>query len=442
MRGWPIVMTLAALASPASVVANGADIPSSIVLQGFLKQEGTRARLLVRVPLVLLQAASLPKRGPGYLDLAHVDDRLNDVAESAGRQIEIAGDGAPLIPMVRATRIALLSDRSFTTYETALASFDGAKLPVDTDLFWDQGFFDVELEYPLRAADSRLSIRSNVAPELERRVQLRLTFLPPNAPMRNYEIASGSGWIPLDPSALEAAWSSLKRGFADSFAVDRLVFLLCLIAPFRDLRSLLAVVVVMAGMQALTMTATGAHWFSEAAWLQPLADVGLALAVLLLAIGNLGAPSLRRRWFIAAVIAALGGFAIGPLFAQSWQFAGMHPVVAALSYNAGVVAGAVFILVVAQVMLRAVFAFVLGAPLGVIVLSALLAWMGWQWLFDAAHRLRQAMDAGVSSTSIVAVVRWLLPALLVGGAAYFLPRSFGGERVKTFRDALFSRRPE
>ena len=92
------------------------------------------------------------------------------------RRPQIAGDGAPLIPMVRGSRIALLSDRSFAAYETALASFGAAKLPVDTDLFWDQGFFDVELEYPLRTADTHLSIRLNVAPELERRVKLRLTY--------------------------------------------------------------------------------------------------------------------------------------------------------------------------------------------------------------------------------------------------------------------------
>jgi hypothetical protein len=437
-----IAAALALLIAPAEVAANGADIPTAIVLQGFLKQDGNRARLLVRVPLILLQAASLPKRGPGYLDLAHVDDKLNEVAQAAGRQIEIAGDGAPLIPMVRRMRISLLSDRSFGSYETALASLEGPRLPVDTDLFWDQGFFDLELEYPLRAADAKLSIRSNVAPELERRVRLRLAFLPVGAPPRTYEIASGSGWISLDPTALEAAWLSFKGGVVDSFAFDRLAFLLCLIAPFRNLRSLLAVVVVMAGMQALTLTATGAHWFVETPWLEPLADTGLAAAVLLLAIGNLSVPSLRRRWFVAALIAALSGFAIGPLFVDRWQFAGAHAVVAAVFYDAGIVFGSVAILIASLIVLRVLFAWVLGAPLGVIVLSALLGLVAWQWLFDGAHRLQRATDAGVSSASIIAVARWMLPAVLLGAAAYFLPRDFGGERVRTLRDALFPRRAE
>src|SRR5204862_2293763 len=128
---------------------------------------------------------------------------------------------------------------------------------------------------------------------------------------------------------------SFKGGFADSFALDRLAFLLCLIAPFRHLRSLLAIVVVMAGMQALTLTATGARWVVETPWLQPLADTSLAAAVLLLAVGNLSAPSLRRRWFAAPLIAALSGFAIGRLFSVRWQFAGAPEVLAAISYKPG-----------------------------------------------------------------------------------------------------------
>src|SRR5437868_7765400 len=241
-----VVMHVAALlllVAPARVFANGADLPSEIVLQGFLKPEGSRVRLLIRVPLVLLSGFALPQRGPGYLDLARISDRLNDAAQATGRQIEISDNGAPLIPMVRAARISVLSDRSFGSYAAALSSLEGPRLPVDTELFWSQGFFDAELEYPLHSADAHLSIRADVAPELLRRVKLQLTFLPAGAPPRAYEIASGSGWMPLDPTVFEAAWLSFKGGFVDSFAFDRLAFLLCLIAPFRNLRSLLAIVV-------------------------------------------------------------------------------------------------------------------------------------------------------------------------------------------------------
>ena len=104
--------------------------------------------------------------------------------------------------------------------------------------------------------------------------------------------------------------------------------------------------------------------------------------------------------------------------------------------------GAVTIMVASLIALRSLFAFVLGAPLGVMVLSSLLALIAWQWLLDGLHGLRQAADGGVSTASVAAVARWLLPALIVGGTAYFLPQRFGGERVRTFRDALIARRAE
>jgi hypothetical protein len=40
--------------------------------------------------LVLLSSFSLPKRGPGLLDLAHIDDKLNQAATAAGHQIDVA----------------------------------------------------------------------------------------------------------------------------------------------------------------------------------------------------------------------------------------------------------------------------------------------------------------------------------------------------------------
>jgi len=55
---------------------NGGDLPPQIVLRGFLKPEDGRLVLLVRIPLVLLAGFSLPKRGPGYQDLARVGVRL------------------------------------------------------------------------------------------------------------------------------------------------------------------------------------------------------------------------------------------------------------------------------------------------------------------------------------------------------------------------------
>ena len=433
------IVLCALFALPRLAIANGSDLPPEIVLQGFLQQEDARVRMLVRVPLVLLSSFSLPKRGPGYLDLARIDDALNVAAAATGRQIELREEDVALVPVVRAARVSLLSDRSFESYSTARALLGGPKLPAETDLFWNQGFFDTELEYPVKSGEPRLSIRMNVAPELERRVKLRLQWLPQDGGVRRYELSSDAAFRALDPRWHEAAGLFAQSGFAGAFALDRFVFLLCLVAPFRRYKGLLAVVLVMTGMQALTLTAGAVGAIGDIHWLPSFYATGVAVAILLLALGNLSAPSLARRWFIAAVVGALAGFESGRALSDQLQFAGTHTLTSVLSFNVGLAAGEIVLLSLAYVALRALFSRVLGPVLGVVVLSAVLGHVAWHWMMDAGHALGHAIADEPSSATFVAVARWLVPALVVGGIAFFLPPRFGGETVPTLRSALLGR---
>lgn len=438
--GWSIIL-LAALAFPRSAIANGGDLPPEIVLQGFVKPEDGRVQLLVRLPLVLLSSFSLPKRGPGYLDLERVDAKLKQAAAATGRLIELSADGAMLAPTTREVRLSLLSDRSFASYSSALAHLQGPSLPVTTDLFWNQGFFDVQLEYLLQSPRPNIGIRVNVAPELGRRIKLQLEYLPIGELARSYEILGASGWIPLHPRWYEAAWLFAKAGFVDAFAIDRWVFLLCLIAPFRKFRSLLPVVIVLAALQALTLTAAaeGALVDIDVGWLLVLSDAVLAAGIVLLAIGNLAAPSLRRRWFITAVVGALGGFGLGRLLIDAGQFAGTHTLVANISFNLGVALGEVVSLALAFFALRLLFAAVLGPLLGVIVLSAVAGHAGWHGMMDGGRELlRQLGQAGATGfwSALLVVAPWLAPALLVAVVAYFLPKRFDGVPAPTLLRAL------
>src|SRR5882672_2917576 len=56
------------------------DIPNDVTVQAFLKPEGQRLHLLVRVPLRACRDIDFPTRGPGYLDLARADASLRDAA--------------------------------------------------------------------------------------------------------------------------------------------------------------------------------------------------------------------------------------------------------------------------------------------------------------------------------------------------------------------------
>ena len=394
------------------------------------------------MPLDLLSPFRLPKRGPGYLDLAAVDEPLKQATAATGRQIELREDGVPLVPTAREARISLLSDRSFATYGAALAHLQGARLPIETNLFWNQGFFDTWLEYPVRSPSAHLSIRVNVSPELGRRLKLQLEFLPDRKPARSYVLRGASGWIALDPRWYEAAWLFARSGFVDAISLERFVFLLCLVAPFRDWRSLLALILVLSGLQALTLTATAQGAVATTRWLAELSGLGLAATVVLFAIGNLGAPNLRRRWFLGAVVGSLGGFGLGTLLADAWQFAGTQTVISLVSFNIGVVLVELASAALAFAAVRLLFARVLGPPLGVVVLSAVVGHAAWHWMIERGHQfghgLEHAAYAGLGPALMV-VALWLLPALVAGALGWFLPRRLGGEPVPSLLGALLQR---
>src|SRR5262245_26421720 len=88
-----------------STPARAHDIPDEIVLQGFIKPEGERLHFLVRVPLVMLLGMKLPKRGPGYLDLPQIDEKLLASAAATAKEIQLYENGERLTPGRTAARI-------------------------------------------------------------------------------------------------------------------------------------------------------------------------------------------------------------------------------------------------------------------------------------------------------------------------------------------------
>ena len=424
-----VALVAALLLLPRPGHTNGGDLPPQILLEGFVKPEGDHLHLVVRIPLILLQNLNLPKRGPGYLDLVRIDKWLNEAAAATGRDIELFEDHDRLVPTRSAAQISLPSDRSFDGYASAAVHIAGRRLPVSTDVFWNQGYFDAHLEYPIRSVPADFAIHMKVEPGLGQRIKLRVQYLPVSGVSRTYEIRGGSGRLSLDPRWYEAARMFVMLGFGSVFATDRLVFLLCLVAPFRQVWGLLAVVMALTGSQAMTLIASAVGTAHEVRWLPALFDTCVGAAVVLLAVDNVVAPSLHRRWFTGALVGVIGGFGLGRLFVDERQFAGAHTLVSLASFNVGVALGEAVALLLAFVALGVLFTRVLGASLGVVVLSAVLGHMGWHWMIDGVHRLGHTLSTGLSASAVASVGWWLLMGLLVGGAAWFLPTPFGGASI-------------
>src|SRR6266850_5168567 len=116
----------AALAFATATAATAHDIPADVTIQAFLKPEAGHVRLLVRVPLEALRDLTVPTRpgsNVGDVDLGRLQPLLAGAATVwIGQNIELFENDAPLAaPSLLDLRVSLPTDRSFSSYEAALA---------------------------------------------------------------------------------------------------------------------------------------------------------------------------------------------------------------------------------------------------------------------------------------------------------------------------------
>jgi hypothetical protein len=408
------------------------DIPGELVLRGFLKPEGETLHFVVRVPLALLQGIGLPKRGPGFLRLDELDDGLTRAAQAVARELTLYRDGVRLTPDRAAMRISQPSEAAFGSFEQARDHIAGPPLPVTTDVFWNQGYFDVHLKYPIppRAADFALDMRA--APGLAGSLRLVIDYLPPDGPGRTYQMHGGQGWLELDPSWYAASWTFMRLGFKHILeGIDHLLFLLCLVLPFRSgqFGALIGIVTAFTVGHSITLLAGAAGLAPAGDWFPPLIEALIAMSILYMAVENVlgawlssnGGTSLRWRWLVAAAFGLVHGFGFSFVLQEDLQLAGSHLLLSLLAFNVGVELGqlAVLLLVVPALVLLLQRPRV--RPVGIIILSALIGHVAWHWMVERLDALRF-----VRWPPLDEALAWLLATLLVlallGGAGWVIQK--------------------
>src|SRR5215831_6993575 len=165
----PSAMIMALLVLAGSAVIRAHDIPNDVTVQTFFKPDGNRLRLLVRVPLAAMRDMDYPKpRGTtrgDLMDLGRAESTLRDASTLwISDFIDLYENDVRLgKPVVASVRAALPSDRSFTSYDEALAHVTGPPLPGDTEYVWGQGLLDVLFEYQIQSDQSLFSIEPRLA---------------------------------------------------------------------------------------------------------------------------------------------------------------------------------------------------------------------------------------------------------------------------------------
>jgi hypothetical protein len=427
---WVKGAIITALAGAVALSASAHDIPSDVRINAFLKPSGERLSLLIRVPLAAMIEVEYPIRGTGYLDLFRADEALRAAVKMyLADNITVYENGLALpSPHIAEALVSLPSDKSFASYEEALVHARGPRLRDDLELYWNQQLLDVLLEYPIRSDRSRFAIHPRVD-RFGMRVLTALRFLPPGGAIRAFEFAGDPGVVYLDPSWYQAALRFVASGFFHILGgPDHLLFVLCLVIPFRRLQSLVIIVTSFAVAHSISLIASTFGFVPDALWFPPLIETLIAASIVymalenivLAALGNNTGTAISRRWIIAFAFGLVHGFGFSFALRESFQFAGDHLITALLGFNLGVEIGQLAVLLVLMPALDLLFRYVMPERLGIIILSAIVAHTAWHWMLERGYQLSKFPFPKIDAALLASAMRGIIALLVLGAAVTFV----------------------
>jgi hypothetical protein len=418
-------LTVAVAAMLPCVIAPSAlahEIPADVKINMFVRPAGDGLELLVRVPLAAMIEVEFPTRGPGYLDISRADEALRNATKLyLIDNITVYENDAPLPPpRIVSVRVSLPSDRSFTSHEQARAHVEGPRLADGLDLYWNQQLLDVLLEYPIQSDRSEFAIRPKVD-RFGQKVSTALRFLPPGGDVRAFEFHGDPGLVQLDPRWHHAASQFVVSGFWHILeGNDHLLFLLCLVIPFRRLRPLVIIVTAFTVGHSISLIASAFGFVPDALWFPPLIETLIAVTIIYMALENIVYAALgkidgdiSRRWIIAFAFGIVHGFGFSFALRESLQFAGDHLITALLGFNVGVEIGQIAVLLVLVPALNLLLRYVLPERLGIIILSALVAHVAWHWMIERGEQLAKFPFPKLDAAFLASVMRGLMAALVL-----------------------------
>ena len=414
------------LAATLQAVVFAHDIPDEIVVQSYVRPQQNQLQVLLRIPLLAIADANLPKDGTGYLAMPYLDPALREAANQISNGIVfLEGDERLTRYDMANARISLPSDRSFDTYEGAIARVRGAKLPDTTKIYYNQGFLDLELHFPIQSESSPFSMRVLFGRGLANRTATYINFIRPDGEVRVFRIHDDTPLVRLDPKAHQAAWVFLQAGFYRFLdGLDHLLFVVLLALPSRRARDLIKPFAAFAIAHSITLTLAAFGLATMDTWFAPTIGALIALSLVWVAIENgLLASAFKaivsHRWIVALVFGLFHGLGFAIALQDSLQFAGSHPIAALAAYNVGLELGTLIILAIVLPAANMIFSTALAERAGIIVTSIVIGHAGWHWMTERAAVARLSSWPVFDLNLMLTVVRWLLALTVVGGALWF-----------------------
>ena len=379
-----------ALAAAAVTLVSAHDIPRDIVIHALVKPQGDRLNVVLRMPVEAIRDTPFPRLANNELDIPRTEPLLRDgVAQWLLPGLEIREEDGLLAPPEIASLTILAREQ-----------------------------FEVTLAYRIGSDRSRFSIR----PGFERlglKVLTALVFNAPDGTIRAFSLHGDPGIVPLDPRWHQAVWHFVKVGFVHILeGADHLLFLVCLVIPFRRLRPLILVVTAFTAAHSVALIAAAWNFVPDALWFPPLVETLIAASVFYMAIENIVSDSApKRRVMMAFGFGLVHGFGFSFALKETMQFAGSHLLSSLFAFNLGVEIGQVLVLLVLVPLLGLLFTRVMKERIGTIVLSVIAAHVAWHWMADRWNALSQfplpSADAGTALFLVRAAI-----VIVILAAAY------------------------
>jgi hypothetical protein len=230
-----------------------------------------------------------------------------------------------------------------------------------------------------------------------------------------------------EPVALNPAWYHAASGFITLgiehilTGIDHLLFLFCLVIPFRRWRGLVSVITAFTLAHSITLFASAFHLSPQGVWFPPLVEICIAASIVYTAMENVIGADLRRRWLVAGSFGLVHGFGFSNALGQSLQFAGSHLLLSLFAFNIGIEIGQLGVLALMLPAL-AILRRAVPARTATIVLSSVVAIVGGYWMLERWQALREVEWPRLDATALVGVAVWTVIVLTIFAVAVLLMR--------------------
>jgi hypothetical protein len=215
--------------------------------------------------------------------------------------------------------------------------------------------------------------------------------------------------------------------------IDHLLFLFCLVLPFRvqQFGTLVGIVTAFTIGHSITLIAGAAGVVPAGDWFPPLIDALIAISILYMAVENVlsvwlgsdSGASLRWRWLLAGAFGLIHGFGFSFVLQEDLQLAGSHLLLSLLAFNVGVEIGQLTVLLLVVPILAVLLQRPKARPAGIIILSALIGHVAWHWMVERLHALRFVRWPALDELASGWLVAGLVLLAIVGGAVWLNRRT-------------------